>query len=336
MTYKVDTAGQIMEKEFIMVPSSFTVANAIAYFRKNATGKNNLHYLYVGDDNNKLCGVLSMRELLVSKEQARIQDVMTKDVISTYADVDQEQLSHVFDNLEDVMSIPVVTETNEMIGVIHMDDILDVVREETTEDFFKMAPVSSFGSGKGGHGSFGAESLKDATISLLYRKRIVWLVVLVFMNVFSGAGIAHFEDVIEQNIALVFFLPLLVDSGGNAGSQAATLMIRSMALGDVKLTDWLKLFTKEISISFLLGLTMALAVSVVGFFRGGPEIAVVVALTMTVVVMVGSLIGMSLPFIFNKMKMDPATASAPLITSLADIIGVVIYFSIATWYLGLS
>lgn len=321
--YKFESAGEIMDTGYITVPAHFTVDNTIAYFRKNAKSKENLHYLYVTDDNSRLCGVLSVRELLLAKKEERIDGVMTKDVTFAPSDMDQEELAKIFDR-DDLLSVPVINEQFQMIGVVHVDDILDVMTDETTEDFLKMAPVSPIG-----------ESLKDASAILLYRKRITWLVLLVFMNVFSGAGIAHFEDVIENNIALVFFLPLLVDSGGNAGSQAATLMIRSMALGDVKIKDWMKLFTKEISISFLLGITMAAAVSVVGFMRGGMEIAVVVALTMTIVVMVGSLIGMSLPFIFNKLKLDPATASAPLITSIADIVGVLIYFSIAAWYLGL-
>lgn len=321
--YKFESAGEIMDTGYITVPAHFTVDNTIAYFRKNAKNKENLHYLYVTDDNSRLCGVLSVRELLLAKKEERIDGVMTKDVTFAPSDMDQEELAKIFDR-DDLLSVPVINEQFQMIGVVHVDDILDVMTDETTEDFFKMAPVSPIG-----------ESLKDASAVLLYRKRITWLVLLVFMNVFSGAGIAHFEDVIENNIALVFFLPLLVDSGGNAGSQAATLMIRSMALGDVKIKDWMKLFTKEISISFLLGITMAAAVSIVGFMRGGAEIAIVVALTMTIVVMVGSLIGMSLPFIFNKLKLDPATASTPLITSIADIVGVLIYFSIAAWYLGL-
>lgn len=321
--FKHESAGQIMETTYITVPGHFIVDNAIAYFRKHAKNKENLHYIYVTDDYSRLCGVLSVRELVIAEKDSRIQDIMTKDVVYAPSDMDQEELAMIFEK-EDLLSVPIVNERFQMIGVVHVDDILDVVKHEATEDFLKMAPVSPLGEG-----------LKDASVSLLYRKRITWLVLLVFMNVFSGAGIAHFEDVIENNIALVFFLPLLVDSGGNAGSQASTLMIRAMALGDVKIKDWLKLFTKEISISFLLGITMAIAVSIVGFVRGGAEIAVVVSLTMTLVVMVGSLIGMSLPFIFNKLKMDPATASAPLITSVADIVGVLIYFSIASWYLGL-
>ena len=150
---------------------------------------------------------------------------------------------------------------------------------------------------------------------------------------FSGAGIAHFEDTIEAVVALVFFLPLLIDSGGNAGSQSATLMVRALAIGDVKLKDWFRLLSKEVTVAIGIGLAMGLAVSLIGIFRAGPEVAVVVAMTMVLTVLFGSLVGMSLPFLLTRFKMDPATASAPLITSIADIGGVLIYFSIATWYL---
>ncbi|RRR36115.1 magnesium transporter, partial [Schaalia georgiae] len=164
---------------------------------------------------------------------------------------------------------------------------------------------------------------------------VVWLVLLVFANIFSGAGIAYFEETIEAYIALVFFLPLLVDSGGNAGSQAATLMVRGMATGDVRTRDWAKLLGREVGVALALGLTMALAVSVVGIFRAGSEIALVVALSMVLIVTVGSLIGMILPFILQRFKLDPATASAPLVTSIADASGVLIYFALATAILGL-
>src|SRR5699024_7520984 len=142
-------------------------------------------------------------------------------------------------------------------------------------------------------------------------------------------------DVIEANIALVFFLPLLVDSGGNAGSQSATLVIRAMSIGDVKIKDWFKMFTKEIVVSAAIGFTMALAVSTIGFVRGGVDIAIVVSSTMALIVIVGSVMGMSLPFIFRKLNFDPATASGPLITSICDITGVLIYFGIAAAYLGM-
>ena len=186
------------------------------------------------------------------------------------------------------------------------------------------------------HGNVGfLTNIKEATISTLYKKRVFWLVILVFGNIFSGAGIAYFEDTISAYIALVFFLPLLVDSGGNAGSQSATLMVRALATGDVKIKDWAGMLGKELVVASLLGLTMALAVSFIGIYRGGYDIALIVSLTMVLVVIVGSIVGMSLPFLLSKFKLDPASASAPLITSIADAIGVIIFFSIATAILDL-
>ncbi len=321
--FKKETAGKLMKTEFIAVQELNTVDEALTYVRENVKNKRNIHYLYIVDHNHKLKGALSIRELLSASGNQPITNIMVTKVTSLSTDLDQEKAAEVFRD-SDLVTIPVVNSQQRLVGVVHVEDILDVMQQEATEDFHKMAPVSSLEA-----------SLKDASIFTLYRKRIAWLVVLVFMNIFSGAGIAHFEDIIESTIALVFFLPLLVDSGGNAGSQASTLMIRAMAVGDIKVKDWLKLFTKEISVSLFLGLTMALAVSTIGFYRGGMDIAIVVSLTMVLIVMVGSLIGMSLPFIFRKMRLDPATASAPLITSIADIVGVLIYFSIASWYLTL-
>ncbi len=159
------------------------------------------------------------------------------------------------------------------------------------------------------------------------------MVILIFGNLFSGAGIAYYEDLIEQVVALVFFLPLLIDSGGNAGSQASTLMVRGLATGDVFLRDWLKLLAKELSVAVMLGLTMAVVVSSVGFFRAGPEVALVVSLTMVLIVIIGSLVGMSLPFLLSKLNLDPANASTPLITTICDGLGVLIYFFIASQFL---
>jgi len=176
-------------------------------------------------------------------------------------------------------------------------------------------------------------NIREADFLSLIRKRLPWLLVLVFMNIFSGAGIAHFEDTIEAVVALVFFLPLLIDSGGNAGTQSATLMVRALAVGDVHLKHWFRLLGKEVSVAIGIGLIMGVAVSLIGIFRAGPEVAVVVAMTMVVTVLFGSLVGMSLPFLLTRFRMDPAAASGPLVTSIADIGGVLIYFSIATWYL---
>jgi magnesium transporter len=173
-------------------------------------------------------------------------------------------------------------------------------------------------------------SIKNASIGVLYKKRVFWLVLLVFGNVFSGAGIAYFEEIITSYVALVFFLPLLIDSGGNAGSQSATLMVRALATGDVKPNDWGKMLGREVFVALGLGLSMAAAVYLLGLYRGGYEIAMVVGLSMIAIVLIGSLIGTILPFGLHKLKLDPASASAPMITSIADISGVLIYFAIAS------
>jgi len=168
-----------------------------------------------------------------------------------------------------------------------------------------------------------------ATILMLYRARVFWLVLLVFGNIFSGAGIAHFEDVIAAHMPLLFFLPLLIASGGNAGSQASTLTVRAMATGDVQMGHWGKMLGREVLVAGLLGLTMAMAIYGIGVWRGGTDIALIVSLAMIAIVLVGSLIGLTLPFVLTRVRLDPATASGPLVTSIADVAGVLTYFGIA-------
>lgn len=204
------------------------------------------------------------------------------------------------------------------------DAALKAQQREATEDFHKGASITNH-----------VGNLRDATLGLLYRKRVLWLVVLVFGNLFSGAGIAAFEETIAAHIALVFFLPLLVDSGGNAGAQSATLMVRGLATGDVVMRDWWRMLGREFGVALALGATMAIAVASLGVLRGGPQIALIVASSMVLIVLLGSLIGMSLPFLLSRFKLDPATASGPLITSIADAAGVLVYFGIATQVLGI-
>ncbi|MFC0299557.1 magnesium transporter [Virgibacillus soli] len=322
--FEKETTGSFMNKEFIAINALLTVEQAILYLRENVRDKRNIYYVYIINEHDRLIGALSIRELLSKDSNRLVSEVKVSKIISFKTDIDQEEAVKVFRDT-DLVSIPVVNENGKLIGVVHVEDILDVMQQEATEDFHRMAPVSQKLDG----------GLIESTIGALYRKRIVWLIILVFINVFSGAGIAHFQDVIEANIALVFFLPLLVDSGGNAGSQSSTLVIRAMATGDIHLKDWFRMFTKEVVLSMAMGFTMALAVSAVGLMRGGVTIAIVVSITMVCIVVVGSLVGMSLPFIFRRLKLDPATASAPLITSICDITGVLIYFGIANKLLNL-
>ncbi|WP_236192531.1 MULTISPECIES: magnesium transporter [Pseudomonas] len=199
------------------------------------------------------------------------------------------------------------------------NEALEKLRQEATEDFHKGASITNH-----------VGNLRNATVGLLYRKRVLWLVLLVFGNLFSGAGIAAFEETIAAHIVLVFFLPLLVDSGGNAGAQSATLMVRALATGEVVMRDWMRMLGRECAVALALGGTMALAVASLGALRGGADVALIVACSMLVIVLIGSLIGMSLPFLFTRLKLDPATASGPLVTSIADAAGVLVYFGIAS------
>ena len=319
--YPEDSIGRLMTPEYVAVKPQNTVEQTFEHIRKYGRDSETLNVIYIVDSEWKLVDDLRIKELLLASPQQKIEDLMDRRFIALNVMDDQESAIKTFRDYDRV-ALPVVNAEGTLIGIVSVDDMLDVVEEESTEDFHKF-------------GSFQSAIANPLTerIGSLYKNRIVWLVALVFMNVFSGAILSSYEHVIQTVVSLVFFLPLLIDSGGNAGSQSATLMIRSLAIGDVEVSDWYTLIGKEVLVALLLGVTMAVAVSAVASFRA-PEIIVVVAITMVLTVLNGSLIGLLLPFAFTKLKLDPATASAPLITSIADISGVLIYFSVASWYFG--
>ncbi|MCE8044605.1 magnesium transporter [Halomonas daqingensis] len=322
-SYEEGTAGAIMTSDYVAIPAYYDVTRALATLRATGTHAETVYQLYCIDTDGRLLGTVSLRELILAEPDSQVAELMTEEVVFVTADTAQEEVARLVARY-DLLALPVINGGERLVGIVTYDDAMDVAEEEATEDMHK---GMSIGKLEGG--------LRSASLFDLYRKRVVWLVLLVFANIFSGAGIAYFEETIEAYIALVFFLPLLVDSGGNAGSQAATLMVRGMATGDVRTRDWTRLLGREVLVAVGLGLTMALAVSVVGIFRAGTEIAMVVAMSMVLIVIVGSLIGMILPFVLNRLGWDPATASAPLVTSIADASGVLIYFAIATAVLGL-
>lgn len=321
--YKEGTAGAIMTSDYAIVRPDVTVREAIEILRREAPDKETIYSAYVVDNTRKLIGVITLRELILAPVGTLVDDLMNHDPIFADVEMPQEEVAALIARY-DLLALPIVNAQQQIVGIVTYDDAMDVVEEEATEDFHKTATIGKLES-----------SVKHAGVGLLYRKRVFWLVVLVFGNIFSGAGIAYFEDTISSYLALLFFLPLLIASSGNAGAQSGTLMVRALATGDVNLRDWGYLLGKECLVAGLLGLTMSAAVIGLGFWRGGADIAMVVALTMMLVVLVGSLVGLSLPFLLSRFNFDPATASGPLITSIADVAGVVLYFSIATWYLGL-
>ena len=276
------------------------------------------------DDARKLLGVVSLRVLVLASPEQLINDIMVSGPVYCRVNDDQEDVAKVVARY-DLIALPIIDAQDALVGIVTHDDAMDVASAEATDDFHKSGGVSTV-----------VGRLKDASITILYRKRVFWLVFLVFGNLLSGFSIANFEDVIAANLVLVFFLPLLVDSGGNAGSQSATLMVRALATGDVVMRDWFSLLGREAIVALMLGATMAVAISIIGYVRGDAIVSLVLALSMMSVVMIGCIIGMSLPFILNKMGLDPATASAPLITSVCDASGVLIYLFIASRFLSIG
>ena len=321
LSYPKDSIGRLMTPEFVAIRPEFTVATAFEHIRKHGKDSETLNVIYIIDEQWKLIDDISIKELILANPNEIISELIDNRFVSLNAMDDQETAIQVFKDYDRV-ALPVLSKEGVLLGIVTFDDIMDVIEEESTEDFHKFGSVQNAGK----------NPLKERIFNL-YKNRVVWLVLLVFMNIFSGAALASYEHVIEQVISLVFFLPLLIDSGGNAGSQSATLMIRYLALGEIQISDWYKLIGRELLVSFLLGITMAASIAAVASFRA-PEVIVVVCIAMVINVMFGSLIGLLLPFIFTKFNADPATASAPLVTSLSDICGVLIYFSIAARYFG--
>lgn len=319
--YPEESVGRIMTPEYIDVHPDFTVKQTLEYIRKYGKDSETFEVIYVVDKNDILLGYILLKDLLFAKTEEKVGFLMHTDIIYLSVYSDQEEAVKV-GRKYDLLYIPVVDSKNALIGIVTIDDIFDIAEEEDTEDFHKLGAISVDDDFSG--------NIKQATVFTLYKKRIVWLFILVFINIISGYFIGLFTDTISKYVSLIFFLPLLIDSAGNAGAQSSTLIIRSLSIGDVKKSDWLFMFGKEILISAALGLTMGLTVSLLAIFRGGLTIAFVVSLSMILVVIIGSLIGLCLPFIFVKLKKDPTTSSVPLVASICDISGTLIYLFLAT------
>lgn len=317
------SVGAIMTLDFAVLGKDLTAKEALAELRRQAPDAETIYLSYVLDDNNRLMGSIRLHELVLADDNMPVSVLMEADPISASQDASREDVARLIARY-DLLALPVVDGGGKLVGIVTHDDAADAMQAEMTEDFQKISTVLPF-----------SQNMREASIRLLYSKRIVWLALLVFGNLFSGAGIAYFEETILAYVSLVFFLPLLIDSSGNAGAQSATLMVRALATGDVVLKDWRDLIARELFIAAALGATMALVVYPLGAWRGGADVALVVGLTMFLVVIIGSLVGMSLPFLLSRLNLDPATASGPLVTTISDATGVLIYFSIATMVLSL-
>lgn len=321
--YEEGTAGAIMTSDYASLSPALNALQAIDVLRHEAPNKETIYRAYVVNADRRLIGSVRLQDLITAPASVKIAELMERNTHAIPVDADVEDAARKIAHY-DVIALPVIDAQERLVGIITHDDALDVMEAEATEDFQRLGTVTNLDS-----------SVATATVPMLYRARIGWLMLLVFGNIFSGAGIAHFEDTIAAHLVLMFFLPILIASGGNAGSQSATLMVRALATGDIRISDWGRVLGRELMVAILLGLSMAAAIAVIGVFRGGRDIAIVIALSMVVIVIVGSMIGMLLPFILSRFRMDPATASTPLVTSIADATGVLIYFSIAKAVLSL-
>jgi magnesium transporter len=325
LQYGENTAGGLMTTQFVQLPQATRSDHALALVRAAAMDKETIYTIYAIDGRERLVGVVSLRELLASDPSKRLSEIMSEQVVSVTPDVDQEEVARLISRY-DILSLPVVDEQTKILGVVTVDDVIDVLVEEGTEDAQKMGAVTPID-----------EPYFVARFRELMVKRVVWLVVLFLGELLTATALKHYEGILTEMIALVVFIPLIISTGGNSGSQSATLIIRALATGEVTVGQFFRVFLREGG----MGLALGAVLGSIGFLRaflwgGNPAgVAVVVGLTITAVVVIGCIIGALLPLVLKRLRLDPALMSAPFIASMIDVTGVVIYFSIARAVLGL-
>jgi magnesium transporter len=327
LAYAEDDAGGLMNPRYARVRPEMTVDEAITYLRRQAAERTeSLPYAYVLDHDQKLLGVVSYRELFTAKPGQTVRDVMRTELVTVPEAMDQEDVSRLFETNR-LLALPVVDADGRMKGVVTLDDVVDVVREEATEDIHKM----------GGSEALDAPYLQVRLFDMI-RKRAGWLSILFVGESLTAVAMGHFEAEIAQAVILALFVPLVISSGGNSGGQATTLVIRAMALGEVRLRDWWRVIRRE----FIAGLGLGSILATIGIIRivawealfhtYGPHyvlVAVAVAVSLLGVVLWGTIVGSMLPFVLRRLGLDPASASAPFVATLVDVTGLVIYFTTA-------
>ncbi len=328
LAFAEDDAGGLMNPRYARVRPEMSVDEAIAYLRKQSREKVGfIQYAYVLDVDSRLLGVVSFRELFAATPDRKVRDVMATEVVKVPENMDQEALGRLF-AAHDLVAIPVVDAEDRMKGIVTVDDIVDVVQEEATEDIQKI----------GGTEALGAPYLQTR-LPLMIRKRAGWLSVLFLGEMLTATAMGYFLQELERAVVLALFVPLIISSGGNSGSQATTLVIRAMALGEVRLKDWLRVIRREAAsglalggILAVIGLARILIWQGIGNAYGDPwlRIGLTVAISVVGVVTWGTIAGSMLPFVLRRFGMDPASASAPLVATLVDVSGLVIYFSVAS------
>ena len=320
LNYPEDSAGGLMTIEYVRLTENMTVKNALDHVREIGLKKETVYTCYITNMHEKLIGIVSLRALVTEDPHKKIVDIMEQDVIVVSTQDDQEVVAEKFKRY-DLLAIPVVDHEGRLTGIITVDDIIDVMEQEATEDFQIMAAMTP-----------SEEEYLATNVFVLAKNRIIWLLVLLISATFTGSIMKNFSDTLEALILLGMFIPMLMDTGGNAGSQSSTLIIRGLATGDIKLTDVFRVLKKEFLISIICGIILS-AVNFARIIIFEPQVPILIALTVSVTlittVMMAKVIGGLLPIAAKKLKLDPAIMAGPLITTIVDALSLIIYFNIA-------
>ena len=325
--YPEDSAGSIMTIEYVDLKAAMTVGDAFTRIRRTGVDKETIYTCYVTDLNRKLVGMVSVKTLLLSDTEALVGDVMETNVISVNTHEDKEFVAHQFEKY-DFLALPVVDNEDRLVGIVTFDDALDVIQDENTEDIEKMAAILP-----------GDKSYLRTGVLETWRNRIPWLLLLMVSATFTGQIITSFEAKLATMVILTAYIPMLMDTGGNAGGQASVTIIRALSLGDVEMRDILRIMWKESRVSLLCGITLAAANFVkmllidhllLGNADVTPVVALVICLTLIAAVFVAKLVGCSLPILAKRVGFDPAVMASPFITTIVDAISLLLYFTIAT------
>ncbi len=329
LSYPEGSAGSVMTTEYATVPPDATAEQAVTLIRQQAPSRETIYAIYVLDETRHLIGFLSLRDLIIARSSALVSDIMTRDVVSVRVDQDREEAAQELAQY-DFLAIPVVDDQNRLVGIITHDDVIDVMQEEATEDALHM----------GGMGSF-EENYLEAPFTTVWLRRAGWLSALFIAELFTFTAMGSNESAIHSIIALSLFVPLCISTGGNSGSQAATLIIRAMALGNVSVRDFWRVLRHEITMGLALGVTLGIiafgrAALTPASWLGNADrwmLALVVAQTVAAICLWGTLVGSLLPLAFKRIGVDPAYASSPFVATFVDVTGIVIYFNIASVFL---
>ena len=318
LNYPEDSAGSIMTTEYVDLREEMTVGQAMAHIKKTGIHKETIYTCYI-TERRKLVGIVSAKDLMTTDDNVPIKDLMETEIISVYTHADQEQVAQLFTKY-DLLALPVIDQDGRMVGIVTFDDAMDVMVDEATEDITKMAAINP------------SEKTYFETSVLQHAKnRIPWLLILMFTSIITVTIITRYENAFAAIPLLVSFIPMLMDTGGNCGSQSATLIIRGIALDEIRFTDLFKVMFKEFRISLIVGAFLAVANGVRIFIQyHNPGLAVVIACSLMGTVIMAKLVGCILPLLAKKVNLDPAIMASPLITTLVDTFSILIYFNIAT------